>query len=62
MEYTILVRRVGMRLTRTIDQAAQALTAGVNDHIAPGWEPAGGVSMDVAGTAPFLVLAVVRPR
>ncbi len=62
MEYKVIVRKVGMGLTRKIDQAAEELTKEVNEHIARGWEPAGGVAMGVAGTAPFLLQAVIRRR
>lgn len=60
MEYKIIVKKAAMRLTRRIEQAADELAKEVNDHIARGWEPAGGVTMGLAGAAPFLMQAVVR--
>lgn len=62
MEYKIIVRKVGIRLARRIDQAAEELAKEVNEHLAKGWEPAGGVAMGLVGAAPFLVQAVVRRR
>jgi hypothetical protein len=61
MEYKVIVKKVG-GLTRKVDNAAEELMRDVNEHIARGWEPIGGVEMGVAGTAPYLLQAVIRRR
>jgi hypothetical protein len=61
MEYKVIVKKVG-GLTRKVDNAAEELMRDVNDHIARGWEPAGGIAIGVAGTAPYLLQAVIRRR
>jgi hypothetical protein len=63
MEYKIIVKNVGMGLTRKIDQASEDLAKEVNEYISRGGEPAGGVAMGVAGAGatPFLLQAMVRP-
>ena len=57
----VIVRKVG-GLTRNVDHAADELMREVNEHITRGWEPLGGVAMGVAGTAPYLVQAVIKRR
>ena len=61
MEYKVIVKKVG-GLSRNVDKAAEELMREVGEHIARGWEPAGGVAMGVAGTAPYLVQAVIKRR
>ncbi len=62
MEYKILVKKVGMGLTRKIDQAAEELAKEVNEYIARGWEPAGGIAVGAVGSASYLTQAMVRRR
>lgn len=62
MEYKVIVKKVGMGLTRRVDQAAEELAKEVNEYIGRGWEPTGGVAMGVAGTTPYLLQAVSRRR
>ena len=61
MEYKVIVKKVG-GITRKVDNAAEELMREVNEHIARGWEPMGGVAMGVAGTAPYILQAVIRRR
>lgn len=62
MEYKVIVKKVGLGLTRRVDTAAEELAKEVNDYVARGWEPAGGVAMGVAGSTPYLLQAVMRRR
>jgi hypothetical protein len=64
MEYKILVKKIGnaLAMTRKVDQAADDLAREVNEYVARGWEPLGGVAMGVAGTAPYLLQAMIRRR
>ena len=64
MEYKILVKKIGnaLAMTRKVDQAADDLAREVNEYVARGWEPLGGVAMGVAGAAPYLLQAMIRRR
>ena len=61
MEYKVIVKKVG-GLSRNVDKAAEELMREVSEHIARGWEPAGGVAMGIAGTAPYMVQAIIKRR
>lgn len=62
MEYRILVEKIDHALSRDVDKAAQDLARQVSEQIAIGWEPVGGVAIGSAGTAPFLLQAIVKRR
>ena len=62
MEYRIVVKKVTNVLLRDVDKAAEQLGREVNQLAAMGWEPVGGVAMGEAGTAPYLLQAMVKRR
>jgi len=62
MEYKIVVKKVTNALLRDVDKAAEQLARDVNKLAALGWEPSGGVAVGSAGTAPYLLQAMVKRR
>lgn len=62
MEYQILVEKIDNVISRDVAQAAGDLGAKVRDEIARGWEPVGGVALGSAGTAPYLLQAMVKRK
>jgi len=62
MTYKILVKRIDNMIVRDIEKATREMGKQVNDQIALGWEPAGGVALGSSGTAPYLLQAIVRRR
>ena len=62
MEYKVIVKEVTSVVSRNVDKAADELSREVNEHIAHGWEPLGGVAIGGAGTAPYLFQALLKRR
>jgi hypothetical protein len=62
MEYQIVTQKVTNALVRNVNKAAEELTRQVNERLKSGWEPVGGVQMGSAGTAPYLMQALVKRR
>jgi hypothetical protein len=62
MTYKILVKKIDNALKRNVDKAAAELTEQVNQELSLGWEPAGGVAIGSAGSAPYLLQALVKRR
>lgn len=62
MEYKIIVKRIDSVIARNVDKAAKDLARQVADQLSSGWEPCGGVAIGSAGTAPYLLQALVRRK
>lgn len=63
MEYRVTHVDVGSMVSRDVAKAATELAERVNELLAQGWSPVGGVSSVEAGTGIYLLQAVVRgPR
>ena len=62
MDYKIIVKKIDNALSRNVDKAAKELARQVKDEIARGWEPAGGVAIGSAGTAPYLLQALIKRK
>ncbi|HUF48344.1 MAG TPA: hypothetical protein VMM93_11050 [Vicinamibacterales bacterium] len=62
MTYKVIVQKVESALSRNVGKAARELSRQVNDQMALGWEPVGGVAIGTAGSAPYLLQALVKRR
>jgi hypothetical protein len=62
MEYKIIVRKVDNAFVRNVDKAAKELSRQVTEQLGSGWEPVGNVTLGVAGTAPYLLQALVKRK
>jgi hypothetical protein len=62
MEYKIVVKKVRSVFAAKVDQAAEDLTREVNENVARGWEPVGGVTIGAAGGASYLLQAMIKRR
>ena len=62
MEYKVIVEKIDSIVSRDVAQAAADLSAKVNGELARGWEPLGSVAIGSAGTAPYLLQAMLKRR
>lgn len=62
MEYKVITQKVGGILSLDVVKCAEALTREVNDQIALGWEPLGGVAMGHTGASTYLLQALIKRR
>jgi hypothetical protein len=62
LEYKIIARKVDNAFVRNVDKAAKDLSRQVTEQLGAGWEPLGNVTLGNAGTAPYLLQALVKRR
>jgi hypothetical protein len=60
MEYKVILCKVRNPFVRNVEKATKELERQVNEQLRAGWEPAGGIALASAGSAPYLFQAVVR--
>jgi hypothetical protein len=61
-EYKVIAKEVTSIVWRDVQKAAQELATDVNAEASSGWEPQGGIASIQAGTAVYLIQAMVRRR
>lgn len=61
-EYRVIAKEVTSIVWRDVEKAAQDLSSEVNDALASGWEPQGGIASIQAGTGVYLIQALARRR
>jgi hypothetical protein len=59
-EYKVMVKEVTSVVWRDVQKAGQELSADVNQMIAGGWEPQGGIASIEAGTSCYLLQALIK--
>jgi hypothetical protein len=62
MTYKVIVQKIENALSRNVGKAAKELSRQVNGQVSLGWEPVGGVAIGSAGSAPYLLQALVKRR
>ena len=61
-DYLVVVQKVANPFTRNVEAASKLLAEQVNQQIALGWQPEGGIAIGSAGTAPYLLQAMIKRR
>jgi hypothetical protein len=62
MDYQIVTQKVTNAFVRNLPKAVEELTRQVNERLKSGWEPIGGIQIGSAGSAPYLMQALVKRR
>lgn len=62
MEYKIVSLKVSGIVTSDVKKTAEALSKEVNELVALGWEPLGGVAMGHTGACNHLLQAMIKRR
>lgn len=62
MEYRVVYVDCGSVVSRDLAKAASELTSLVNELVAEGWAPAGGLASVSVGTGIYLLQALTRGR